>query len=83
MFAETGIIVPRTGWATTEGAKTLPQAEFWNSMLPYSMPLTAFQKYPEISEPLRRMMQEVLLNDKDIRSTLDATKAEIDRAIKE
>jgi multiple sugar transport system substrate-binding protein len=82
-ISETGLVIPRKGWAKTEGAKTIPQSEFWNSMMPYSKALTPFKQYPVISEPLKRMMQEILLNDADIRTTLDAVKVEIDRAIKE
>jgi len=75
---ETGDIIPRAGWSDTEGAKTIPQAEFWEEMLQYSKPLANFKKYPEVSETLKRAMQEILLSGKDIKKTLDAAKKEID-----
>ena len=58
-------------------------AEFFEEMLQYSVALAAFQKYAEVSEPLKRMMQEVLLSGKDIKESLDKAKAEIDQAIKD
>ncbi|MBA7660109.1 hypothetical protein ES703_68108 [subsurface metagenome] len=80
---ETGDIIPRAGWSETEGAKTIPQAEFWEEMLQYSIPLANFKKYPEVSEPLKRAMQDILLSGKDIKTTLDAVKKEIDMALED
>ena len=80
---ETGDIIPRAGWSDTEGAKTIPQAEFWEEMLQYSKPLASFKKYPEVSEALKRAMQDILLSDKDIKKTLDAAKKEIDVVLKD
>jgi ABC-type glycerol-3-phosphate transport system substrate-binding protein len=82
-IAGVGNILPRAGWSGTEGAKTIPQAEFFEDMLQYSAPLAAYQKYAEVSEPLKRMMQEVLLSGRDIKASLDKAKAEIDQAIKD
>lgn len=78
-----GNILPRAGWSATEGAKTIPEAEFFEDMLQYSAPLAAYQKYAEVSEPLKRMMQEVLLSGRDIKASLDKVKTEIDLAIKD
>ena len=80
---ETGDIIPRAGWSETEGAKTIPQAKFWEEMLQYSIPLANFKKYPEVSEPLKRAMQDILLSGKDIKTTLDAVKKEIDMALED
>ena len=80
---ETGDIIPRAGWSETEGAKTIPQAKFWEEMLQYSVPLANFKKYPEVSEPLKRAMQDILLSGKDIKTTLDAVKKEIDMALED
>ena len=80
---ETGDTIPRAGWSETEGAKTIPQAEFWEEMIQYSQPLANFEKYSEISEPLKRAMQEILLTGADIKKTLDSVKKEIDLAISE
>ncbi|MBU8912404.1 MAG: extracellular solute-binding protein [Spirochaetales bacterium] len=80
---EVGSIVPRAGWSTTEGAKSIPDADLFEDMLQYSAPLAAYTKYAEVSEPLKRMIQEVLLSGRDIRESLDKAKAEIDQAIKD
>ncbi len=80
---ETGDIIPRAGWSETEGAKTIPQADFWEEMLQYSIPLANFKKYTEVSEPLKRAMQEILLSGKDIKKTLDAAKQEIDMELED
>ncbi|OQY34024.1 MAG: hypothetical protein B6241_05955 [Spirochaetaceae bacterium 4572_59] len=80
---ETGDTIPRAGWSETEGAKTIPQADFWEDMIQYSQPLANFEKYSEVSEPLKRAMQEILLTGADIKSTLDSVKKEIDMAISE
>ncbi len=80
---ETGDIIPRAGWSETEGAKTIPQAGFWEEMLQYSTPLANFKKYTEVSEPLKRAMQEILLSGKDIKKILDAAKQEIDMELED
>jgi multiple sugar transport system substrate-binding protein len=80
---ETGDTIPRAGWSETEGAKTIPQAEFWEEMIQYSQPLANFEKYSDVSEPLKRAMQEILLSGADIKKTLDSVKKEIDLAISE
>lgn len=79
----TGDTIPRAGWSETEGAKTIPQSEFWEEMLQYAKPLANFKKYSEVSEPLKRAMQEILLTGKDIKTTLDRVKKEIDIALQE
>ena len=80
---ETGDTIPRAGWSETEGAKTIPQAEFWEDMIQYSQPLANFEKYSEVSEPLKRAMQEILLSGAEIQKTLDSVKKEIDLALSE
>ncbi|MCK5675331.1 MAG: extracellular solute-binding protein [Spirochaetales bacterium] len=80
---ETGDTIPRAGWSETEGAKTIPYADFWEDMIQYSQPLANFEKYSEVSEPLKRAMQEILLSGADIKKTLDSVKKEIDLAISE
>ena len=47
------------------------------------MPLANYQKYADVSEPLKRAMQEILLSDGDIRDTLARAKEEIDRSLAE
>ncbi len=79
----TGDTIPRAGWSETEGAKTIPQSDFWEDMIQYSKPLAKFKKYSEVSEPLKRAMQEILLSGKNIKATLDKVKAEIDIALKD
>lgn len=79
----TGDIIPRTGWSDTPGAKTLPQAKFWEKMIQYSQPLAAYKYYAQIADPLKRAMQKILLSNADIKTTLDQTAAEIDQAIKQ
>jgi len=78
-----GNILPRAGWSATEGGKSIPEAAFFEAMLKYSAPLAAYTKYPEVSEPVKRMIQEVLLSGKDIKTSLNKAKAEIDQAIKD
>jgi len=78
-----GNILPRAGWSATEGGKSIPEAAFFEDMLQYSAPLAAYTKYSEVSEAVKRMMQEVLLSGKDIKASLDKAKAEIDQAIKD
>ena len=80
---ETGDTIPRAGWSETEGAKTIPQSALWEELLGYSMPLANYQKYADVSEPLKRAMQEILLSDGDIRDTLARAKEEIDRSLAE
>lgn len=74
----TGDIIPRAGWSESEGGKSLPQAKFWEEMLQYSQPLAAFKKYSEVVDHLKKAMEDILLNDKDIKKTLDRAKADID-----
>ena len=76
-------ILPRAGWSATEGGKSIPEAAFFEDVLQYSAPLAAYTKYPEVSEPVKRMIQEVLLSGRDIKASLDKAKAEIDQAIKD
>ena len=75
---ETGDIVPRAGWSDSEGAKTIPQADFWEEMLQFSQPLAQFRNYGEVSDAIKIAMEEILLTDKDIQETLDRAKADID-----
>lgn len=81
---ETGDIVPRAGWAQTEGAKSIPQAAFWEEQLQYAVPLAAFPKsYSRVAEVVKKAMEEILLLDADIQQTLDRAKAEIDAILVE
>jgi len=75
---ETGDTIPRAGWSTTEGAKSIPQSEFWEEMLQYSQPLANYIQYSEVSELIKVAMQEILISNEDIRETLDDLKKEID-----
>lgn len=80
---ETGDTIPRAGWSSTEGAKSMPQSAFWEEMLRYSQPLANYDSYTEVSEPIKVAMQEILISDGDIQATLDALKAEIDDLLKD
>ena len=78
---QTGDIIPRAGWSESEAAKSIPQAAFWEDMLQYSQPLAKIRSYSEVSEILKKAMEEILLSDRDIRETLDRAKADIDAVL--
>ena len=78
---QTGDIIPRAGWSESEAAKSIPQAAFWENMLQYSQPLAKIRNYSEVSEILKKAMEEILLSDKDIKETLDRAKADIDAVL--
>ncbi len=77
----TGDIIPRAGWSETEAAKSIPQAAFWEDMLQYSQPLAKIRNYAEVSEILKKAMEEILLAGEDIKATLDRAKADIDAVL--
>ncbi len=77
----TGDIIPRAGWSETEAAKSIPQAAFWENMLQYSQPLAKIRNYAEVSEILKKAMEEILLVGEDIKATLDRAKADIDAVL--
>jgi multiple sugar transport system substrate-binding protein len=79
---ETGDIVPRAGWSKTEGARSIPQAAFWEEQLKLSAPLAYFPKYSQVAEVLKKAMEEILLLDRDTKPTLDRAKAEIDALLR-
>ena len=79
---QTGDIIPRAGWSESEAAKSIPQAAFWEDMLQYSQPLAKIKSYSEVSEILKKAMEEILLSGKDIKATLDRAKADIDAVLK-
>ena len=78
---QTGDIIPRAGWSETEAAKSIPQAAFWEDMLQYSQPLAKIRNYTEVSEVLKKAMEEILLSNEDIKETLDRAKADIDAVL--
>lgn len=82
-LSETGDTIPRAGWSSTEGAKTIPQSDFWEEMLQYSEPLANYQNYSEVSEPIKTALQEILINGSDIGNTLNRVKAEIDLVLQD
>jgi len=80
---ETGGIVPRRGWAETEAAADIvPQQELFAKMTKYYAVSGLTKDWTTVSEPIKKAMQEILYLDKDIRSTLNAVKKEVDNAIK-
>jgi|GEM_PF-5458363 len=78
---QTGDIIPRAGWSETEAAKSIPQAAFWEDMLQHSQPLAKMRNYTEISEILKKSMEDILLTGKDIKRTLDRAKVDIDAVL--
>ena len=78
---QTGDIIPRAGWSESEAAKSIPQAAFWEDMLQYSQPLAKIRNYSEVSEILKKAMEEILLTGNDIKETLDRAKADIDAVL--
>ena len=78
---QTGDIIPRAGWSESEAAKSIPQAAFWEDMLQYSQPLAKIRNYSEVSEILKKAMEEILLSGNDIEETLDRAKADIDAVL--
>jgi multiple sugar transport system substrate-binding protein len=80
---ETGDTIPRAGWSSTEGAKSVPQSAFWEEMLQYSQPLANYKQYSEVSEPIKVAMQEILISGADIKDTLDDLKEEIDMVLQD
>ena len=80
---ETGDIVPRAGWSQTEGARTIPQAAFWEQQLQFARPLANFPRYSRVSDVLKKAMEEILLLDRDVQKTLDRAKTDIDAILQE
>jgi multiple sugar transport system substrate-binding protein len=79
----TGNPIPRKGWGELEASKAhIPDADFWGSVLKYAQPLAMLKKYPEVAEPIKLAMQEILFQGKDIKASLDKAKAEVDQGIK-
>jgi multiple sugar transport system substrate-binding protein len=79
---ETGGVIPRKGWADTKAADRIPQKEVFAAMTPYLRVSGLTKDWTAVSEPIKRAMQEILYQNKDIRSTLNAVKKEVDNAIK-
>ncbi len=79
---EIGGIIPRRGWAESEAADIIPQKQLFAEMTKYYAVSGLTQDWTTVSEPIKRAMQEILYQDRDIRSTLNAVKKEVDNAIK-
>jgi multiple sugar transport system substrate-binding protein len=80
---ETGGLIPRKGWAKTEGARLIPNPALVAEMLKKQFPSGLLKDFTEISEPIKKAMQAILYQDADIQTTLDKVKVEIDNTLKQ
>ena len=79
---ETGGLIPRKGWAQTEGAKLIPDPGLVTEMLKYQFPSGLLKDFTEVSEPIKRAMQAIVYQGADIKTTLDQVKVEIDNYLR-
>ncbi len=80
---ETGGLIPRKGWAQTEGAKIIPDPALVAEMLKNQFPSGLLKDFTEVSEPIKKAMQSILYQGADLKSTLDKVKVEIDNYIRQ
>jgi multiple sugar transport system substrate-binding protein len=75
-------LIPRLNWEKTEGGKQLRDSELVAEAVRTSFPSGTLVHWTEIQLPVQKAMQRILYEGADIKTELDQTKAEVDRAIR-
>jgi ABC-type glycerol-3-phosphate transport system substrate-binding protein len=79
---DSGALIPRVGWAQTEGGRALRDSDLIAEVSRNTFPSGTLIHWDQIQLPFQRAMQRIMYEDADIQTELNRAKAEIDQAIR-
>lgn len=76
-----GLVQPVTGWQDSQAGKEMPFSAEWAHVYQKSEFMPVSSNWSQVSSIMQTAIEDVILNGKDIQSTLDSAATQIDSAL--